>query len=195
MEHAVKTLMKTQLTHLRQLEQDGAIVPGRHIVPGAWFIADTTEGELEGTFSTTPDILLRFRFDVRKPGRWLSFNLALDSAPLNRDHVLGMIVETSATTPVPFRFSIRSGQAESFADSPFADSHVAGPDRKTQVSLLQVRDAPVLQGSAPWRILRMVFTPASFGFCLHDACLFIASVGGLAPQFGTALPDLVTRAG
>ncbi len=182
MEHAVKTLMESQLMHLRELEQDGAVVPGRHIAPGVWFVADTKDGEMEGVFSSTPGTLLWFRLDVRKPGRWLSFNLALDGAALTSDLVLGVIVQTTATTPVPFRFSIRSGQADSFIDSAFSDTHVAGPGRKTQVSLLQVRDAPALQEPASWRNLRMAFTPASFELCLHDARLFIASVDASAPQ-------------
>ena len=195
MEHAFNTLTETRLTPLRVLEKDGAVVPGRHIVPGVWFVADTDEGEMEGRFSSTPDTLLRFRFDVRKPGRWLSFNVAVDGAALPRDHVLGVIVETSSPTPVPFQFGIRSGRGKSFVDSPFADSHVAGPGRKVQVSLLEIGDAPALQEPAPWRNLRMVFTPASFDLCLHDARIFIAAAGAFAPQTGTALPDLAARAG
>lgn len=180
---------------LRRLQQDGVIEPGRHIVPGAWFVADTRDGEMEGSFSARADTLLQFRFDMRRPGRWLSFNFALEGAPMGSDQVLGLIVETSAPTPVPFRFSIRSGQGDSFTDVTFAESHVAGPVRRTQVSLLNIRDAPALQEAAPWRNLRMSFTPASFELCLHDARFFVASAGASGSAARGAGPDLVTSAG
>ncbi len=196
MEYAMNAQMQNQLAHLRRLEQEGAIVPGRHIVPGAWFAADTEAGEMDGTFSATPGTLLSFRFSVRRPGRWLSFNLALDGAALTRDHVLGVIVETTATTEVPFRFCIRSGRAGSFIDNAFPESHVAGPGHsRTQVSLLPVQDAPALQEAAPWRNLRLDFTPSSFEFCLHDARFFIAPLGAPAPQSESALPVLAATAG
>ncbi|MDT8853518.1 hypothetical protein RNZ50_00420 [Paracoccaceae bacterium Fryx2] len=190
MEHVFETLANARLMQLRRLEQDGAVVSGRHIVPGAWFVTDTEAGEIDGTFASAQGILLRFGFDVRRPGRWLAFNLALDGAVLTADQVIGVIVDAEAPTPVPFHFSIRSGQTgAAFSDSRFAETHSAGPGRRTRVSLLRVRDAPALLEPAPWRNLRMVFSPASFEFCLHDARVFIAS--GHTPASLAGTPDPV----
>ena len=189
MEHAFETLANARLAQLRKLEREGAVVSGRHIVPGAWFVADTEAGEMDGTFSSDPEVLLRFSFDVRRPGRWLAFNIALDGAVLTRDQVIGVVI--SATASLPFHFSIRSGQVgAAFIDIRFAETGAAGPGRRTQVSLLPVRDAPALMEPAPWRNLRLVFSPASVEFCLHDARLFVASTDG-DPLSQTGTPRIL----
>jgi len=175
--HLFEVINPRRLERLRALEGEAAVILGRHIVPGVWFTADTVRGRLEGVFSSHRDALLRFRFDVSKPGRWLSLNFAVSRDPMSADQIIGVVLAVETATPVRFHLRLRTGQSDAkFIDTYFDEAHVAQPGRSTHVSLLHGRcAAPLLQPCA-WRTLNVMFEPGSFDMSLLDLHVFVTSV-------------------
>lgn len=167
---------------LHGLDGEGGIEPGTHLVPGLWFAVDRDQGAMTGRWSAAPGRGLRFDFDVVRPGRWLSLNLALGGEALLPGQALGVALRTevdAGAAAVPFVLRLRSGlHAGGFADLRLGGDHAATPGQRTVLALIEA-DAEgheVLREPAPWRNLMMVFEPASFGLRLRDLRVFVAAL-------------------
>jgi len=176
MEHNLDLGPDAQANHalalLRGLSFAGPIEPDGMLVPGIWFAFDP-EAEMGGEVESTPGMLLRARFRVVVPGRWMALHVALGDIDLTNLHVLGFVCKSDAPEPVTFRASLRSATDSGFVDCFFPKRVVAFGETSTHVDLLQIGRSEPLPIRAPWREMILFFDRKDFEITFRDLRLFI----------------------
>ena len=160
------------LNALRGLTFDGTAADTQHLVPGVFFSADP-QGQVTVQASSRPGMLLNFRVQVDRPGRWLSLNMGVGSADLTDARIVSFACKADARATTAFRVCLRSGTEGGFRDVLFAKPVICGPDTAVHMDVLSLATTPEVPRQAPWRELVIFLDRDPQDVTLHDFRLTI----------------------
>ncbi len=159
--------LATSLAALRGLAFTGPVADQQHLVPGVFFSLDPDVANTVHLDSKVGE-LLKVRFGVDRPGRWMSLNLGLGPVPLEKCTFAGVVCKSDAPTTTTFRICLRSGRDGGHLDAFFSKTVVSGQATSIHMDLIDLASQPAIPVMAPWRELVIFFQCVSLEIAIRD---------------------------
>ena len=160
------------LAALRGMEFAGPVDSGQQLVPGIFFGLDP-EANNTVQIDSRPGDLMTMRFQVDRPGRWLTLNLGIGGADLSACKIIGFVCKSDAPMTATCRVSVRSGVEGGHRDAFFVKTMVSYPTTSLHLDVLELEGHPDIPTRAPWREVVMFFEVATSEIALRDFRLIV----------------------
>jgi hypothetical protein len=175
MEHNVDFGAEAQANHalavLRALEVDAVVAPDDRFAPGIFLSVDPAS-DTKIKLTSRPGELMTLDFTTKRPGQWLSLNIALGEFDQSHRDILGLVCKTRAEDTVTLRACLRSGVEGGFIDAFFGKRVVSYNATSTHADLIKLEERDDIPPQAPWRELVLFFPPDLRQLQLIDLRLF-----------------------